>query len=283
MLFNETFTKYKNENWNFVYTDGSKTSSNVAFAVVDENGLTKVAGLLPQNATIFEAEAEAIVEALNLCKLSPNKNIICTDSRSVFDAALNPRNRNEIIISIQQLLIQMKEKAKLLWIPSHIGIMGNEAADKAAKDTHLHPTFLFIPKTKNFISRSLISNLNASSLRKWNNYDHPYKNINPDKKPIHLPTSTNWHKNKCFTRLRLTHTRLTHQYLMSRDSQPLCTYCNNSTQTIIHLLSDCPSLHNIRLSICNSSNIVDLLKCPSDDNVNKIYEFLQHLNIHNEI
>lgn len=282
-LFNEVFTEFKKDNWHFIFTDGSKTTNHVGFAVTNESGSTQISGILSQNANIFEAEAEAISQALKLCKANSIKNVICTDSRSVFDAALNPRNRNETIISIQQLLIKLKNRVKLCWIPSHIGILGNEAADKAAKNTQMQPTYLHIPPTKNYISRLTIQNLDNSIQQKWGRYRHIYQTINPCRTPIVLPNSTNTHKNKCFTRLRLTHTRLTHQYLLTKDPQPVCTFCNNASLTIMHLLTECQTLHSIRLRICNSNSILDLLKYPSEDNINKMYDFLQHLNLQNKI
>lgn len=282
-LFNELKSNYNNDNWNFLYTDGSKTTNHVGFAVVDENGLVLKHGLLPQNANIFEAEAEAVIEALKLSKNSLNKTIICTDSRSVFDATYNYKNKNLTISNIQQLLIQMKNKVKLLWIPSHVGIRGNEAADKAAKSVHLHPTQLIIPQSKSFIARNQITCMNLSISEKWNRYNHFYRIINPTRKPLQLPTSTNWHKNKCFIRLRLTHTMLTHQYLITKSPKPMCTFCNKATLTTIHLLSDCPSLINTRLRICNTNNITDLLAFPTENNINRIYEFLKYLNLQNLI
>ena len=121
-LFNEILSEYKNCGWDFLFTDGSKTTKHVGFAITDGSGSTQKMGILPHEATIFEAEAIAINEALKLCENSSRKHIICTDSRSVFDAAFNQNNKNELIVSIQQQLIKINNKAKLLWIPSHIGI-----------------------------------------------------------------------------------------------------------------------------------------------------------------
>ena len=167
--------------------------------------------------------------------------------------------------------------------PSHIGITGNEAADLAAKSVYLQPTYLSIPKSKQFLRRCATIKLNSSLDRKWNKYNHQYKIINPAKQPTFLPTSTNCLKNKCFTRLRLTHTRVTHQYLMNKTAQPVCTFCNSSPLTVFHILVDCPDLRNLRLSFCNSSNIVDLLKTPTKNNINKVFEFLEKISLHNQI
>ena len=284
LLFKEVTSTYKKDRWSLIYTDGSKTNAHVGFAVVDENGYTLKRGLLPQHATVFEAEAVAIIEALKLCKNSATKQIICTDSRSVLDATLNQKNKNFSIIIIQQLLIQLKRKVKLLWLPSHIGIEGNETADKVAKTVYLHPTQTFLPQSKNFISREALDRISYSLHNQWCRYNHLYQTINPNKTPIDLPPSTAWHKNKCFIRLRLTHTKLTHQYLLSKNPQPRCPFCNNnSALTILHLLSECQALRNLRRKICKTENIINLLKTPSVNNINVIFDFLQAINIHKDI
>jgi len=46
-------------------------------------------------------------------------------------------------------------------------------------------------------------------------------------------------------RLRIGHTRVTHKYLLSGDSQPLCDKCQCSL-TIKHILLECCSLKDVR-------------------------------------
>lgn len=282
-VFNEIYNEYKINGWQFLFTDGSKTSNHVGFALTDEAGYTQKIGLLPQNTSIFEAEAIAIIKALQLSESSDKKYVICTDSRSVFDAAFNQTNKNELIITIQQKIMKITNKIKLIWIPSHIGIKGNEAADLAAKSVYLQPTYLYIPKSKQFLTRCANTKLNTALKRKWNTYNHPYKTFNPTNQPLVLPTSTTCLQNKCFTRLRLTHTHLTHEHLIKKTAQPICSFCSSSPLTVFHILVDCPVLFDLRVSIFNSSNIVDFLKIPSYDNINKIFEFLKKTSLQNQI
>jgi len=46
-------------------------------------------------------------------------------------------------------------------------------------------------------------------------------------------------------RLRIGHTRVTHKYLLSGDSQPLCNKCKCSL-TVKHILLECCSLKHVR-------------------------------------
>jgi len=53
-------------------------------------------------------------------------------------------------------------------------------------------------------------------------------------------------------RLRTGHTRVTHKYLLSGDSQPLCDECKCSL-TVKHMLLECSSLKDVREKYFTSS------------------------------
>jgi len=97
---------------------------------------------LPADSSIFSAEAWAIYQALILVESSQsNKATIFSDCRSVLDALTSHQqkcksNINYLIPLCRskfQTLINSRYSIKLAWIPSHIGISGNERADQMAK------------------------------------------------------------------------------------------------------------------------------------------------------
>ena len=45
---------------------------------------------------------------------------------------MNVNHKNETIMKIRSILIQNPNKLKIMWNPSHGGIIGNEKADEAA-------------------------------------------------------------------------------------------------------------------------------------------------------
>ena len=101
---------------------------------------------ISDDSSIFTAEAKAIDLALDFistCDAS-NKLIIFSDSLSVLKAMNHTSSKNPQIqkhLEKCHELLAYKEIA-LCWIPSHIGIQGNEMVDKQAK-TSLSFFFFF--------------------------------------------------------------------------------------------------------------------------------------------
>jgi ribonuclease HI len=61
--------------------------------------------------------------------------IIATDSlSSLLAASGNKWTRNPKTRNFRRLLDNSRNHIKLIWVPSHVGIGRNEAADQAAKD-----------------------------------------------------------------------------------------------------------------------------------------------------
>ena len=145
-----------------IYTDGSKDDMKVGCAVVSDDFSETMR--IPDGSSIFTAEAKAIDLALDLiadCETS-NKFIIFSDSLSVLKSLDHTSSKNP---QIQKLLEKHHELSELneivyCWIPSHIGIAGNESVDQKAKDSlNLHPTNFSIPYAnfKSFINRHILN------------------------------------------------------------------------------------------------------------------------------
>ena len=124
------------KNYQQIYTDGSKEDSKVGCAVISDNHSNMQH--IPDDSSIFTAEAKAIDLALDFISTcdANNKFIIFSDSLSVLKAMNHTSSKNrqiqKLLEKFNELFLAYKEIV-LCWIPSHIGIQGNEMADKHAK------------------------------------------------------------------------------------------------------------------------------------------------------
>jgi len=144
---------------------------------------------------------------------------------------------------IQNILLRLHELSLkkfiiFCWIPSHVGIHGNEDADIAAKKSLLLsqsnlklPHTDFRPNIKKYILSKWQSSWNSASFNKL----HDIK-----------PTLGEWHQGNrsvrreevVLSRCRIGHTRLTHSYLLNKEDQPECVPCQTPL-TVKHILIDC--------------------------------------------
>ena len=133
-LFKEKAEEYRDHT--HIYTDGSKIDEKVGAASTWEYGTLKTR--LPDKCTIFSAEAVALINALKIVKASQLRQFtIFTDSLSCLQSIQNEDINNQLILTFLEQYTQCTLRGKyivLCWIPSHIGIPGNEMADKYAKE-----------------------------------------------------------------------------------------------------------------------------------------------------
>ena len=134
-----------------LYTDGSKVDEKVAAAAV-----SSVAANSPfscrqrDHCSIYTAELQVILFPLKQVYQSKEKKfMIFSDSLSALQALKNLKTDHPLLIQIQELLHKInadKKETIFMWVPRHIGIRGNEAADTAAKEAlNIEPTAGLVP------------------------------------------------------------------------------------------------------------------------------------------
>ena len=130
------------------YTDGSKSEHKVAAAAFftkdpDNPKITR----LRDGSSVFNAELEGILLSLKKILTLPQlKNfIIYTDSLSAVESLRRKTFKTKNVKRFYNLKkIPPQAQMVIAWIPSHVGISGNEKADRLAKaglDIELGRTF----------------------------------------------------------------------------------------------------------------------------------------------
>ena len=264
-----------------IYTDGSKDEDKVGCAAAKYDDCKQMR--IPDGSSVFTAEAKAIDLALdfvNKCNYT-DKYVIFSDSLSVLQALNHTSSKNS---QIQQLLLKHHEISNLktviyCWIPSHIGIYGNEKVDKSAKESlNLEPTDFKIPfnNFKPFINKYIFNKWQAS----WNKAEfNKLKEIEPIVNRHGSFPKLSRREEIVLARLRIGHTRLTHSYLFNRDQQPYCIGCDTPF-TVKHFLLYCADFDRERRSLFQADSLKNLFK---DVSVVNILSFLKNINLFNKI
>ncbi|GBN39531.1 hypothetical protein AVEN_271010-1 [Araneus ventricosus] len=150
-----------------IFTDGSKSDGHVGCGVAFPSNTLSYR--LHNCCSVFTAELVAIFRALQEISLSNQCNfIIYTDSMSSLKALSHYDNRMRPvaldILSILQFLRNEGFNIICCWIPSHVGISGNETADTVAK---FASAFLPRPFPYCDIKKFLLSHLSSVWQQKW--------------------------------------------------------------------------------------------------------------------
>ncbi|XP_072380850.1 uncharacterized protein [Diabrotica undecimpunctata] len=119
-----------------IFTDVSKTTDGVGAAISCNTHNAKFK--LHNNWTISKAELYAILEAVKFINKTNQRNYtIKTDSKNALCDIQNIYSSNPIHKDIYKDLQNDAKENKhvvLIWVPSHIGIHGNEVVDRLAHE-----------------------------------------------------------------------------------------------------------------------------------------------------
>ena len=243
-----------------VYTDGSKMNEKVGAAAVIyrhfQNGETTYRPLskrLPDNSTVFAAEAQAIILALDYYRhMEPVRHdvVIYSDSMSCLQAIEGEDTENPLTCHIMDLLWALYDRGtyvRFCWVPSHCGIEGNERVDQLAKealDLNIDPQV----KVHYADLKPLIFQYAQKLAQdKWNTSmkGRALYELKPKLGPPKTFDNLTRAEEVIITRLRLGHTRATHSHLLSRSPPATCHHCGE-VLTTKHMLLECAALQQMR-------------------------------------
>jgi len=107
--------------------------------------------------------------------------------------------------------------------------------------------------------------------------DNKLREVKP--RPVNWKTS---HRNRrdeetTLARLRIGHTKATHEHLLKGKDAPECSGCGE-TLTVKHILSNCPATEDLRLEH-EISPILNESLGDNEDNIKTIFKFLKILKM----
>ena len=133
----------------------------------------------------------------------------------------------------------------MAWIPSHVGIKGNEQVDSYAKEASDLPITLGskIPygDYKTIIKKTIFSAWEDQ----WSSQvENKLFKIKPRLQP-YVSTGLPRRAEVVFNRLKIGHTYFTHRHLLNGDDKPFCIFCHKDF-TVKHLLVECTDFEDVR-------------------------------------
>lgn len=293
-------SKYKN--FEKIYTDGSKDpiTGKTACAFTVPKAKYVFHERCTDNISVYTTEMIAIFKALKWIVDSDypyQKVVILTDSLSAIQSIDNNQSsRPDILEAIQMLAFKIRNKQIELiieWIPAHVGILGNELADKLAKaalkQENININIAY--STSEFYA--IVKNIFK---KKWQDIWDTHRNswyyrLNPsvNSKPFFYLGNRN--HSKTLTRLRLGTTLLPGQMGQHiKNISPLCSVCNTK-EDIEHVILHCVAHNNARIKLNTALtkfniNTIDIkiLLDPPKEFKNQIYkelvDFITEIDYH---
>lgn len=253
-VFLETLNKYSNHNK--IYTDGSVKDDETGCGIHMDSHDVPIK--LNNMCTIFSAESYALMIASKEAAKMKKPSIIFTDSAGCISALMKGKSQHPWIENIHKTAINSNNSITFCWIPSHVGIKGNEIADNIAE--------------KGRIEGNLHEEVPAHDAAHWFNtrtkwaHEYIWRRTNKSFLRQSKPTTLPWTDRKTIrdqrilTRLRIGHTWLSHGYLLHKEDPPECDSCRIPL-TMDHIIRMCPKYDTSRkkfkitgLSIYNNND-----------------------------
>ena len=262
------------------YTDGSKDSDGVGFAVVSEERVLKKK--LPAQASIFTAELRAILTALAMMIGCDNRSfIIYSDSQSALESICDAFSKHPVVGEIHRWLSLIQRSGKSVnfcWVPRHIRVIGNERADMAAREANSSQGLIPpVPLPHKDYYPYFNKYVNDKWLQEWlTTNNNKLRNIKDDVKAWSTACRRSRREEITLARLRMGHTRSTHEYLLKGEPQPYCEDCLIPL-TVTHIMAECPNFNEERRRYFGLNNSLENILKDDELSVQSVFRYLNSI------
>lgn len=268
MLNEKEIQQYINQsyfNYLQIYTDGSKDPKDekTAVAVYIPKFNIKISKRITDRLSVYTTEIVAILLALQWIEdVKPLRSVICSDSLSVLNNLITgtSKARQDIMNEIMQNLFRIRQGGlfvSFLWIPGHMGVVGNEEADQLAKEALQHTQI----EIKIKISKSEVKNIIAKETgRMW---QREWDNGEKGRHMHNIQGCVGGTRNKfgnrrndvVITRLRAGHCLLNqYKFRIGKHETGCCDKCGK-IETLEHVITECVAYDNQRYQLVQGLSI----------------------------
>ncbi|XP_029053881.2 uncharacterized protein LOC114881305 [Osmia bicornis bicornis] len=253
------------------FTDGSKTGSGTGAGVAGESPRVEMTHKLGHHVTVFQAEVFAIwaCAKYNLERAHSGKHIYtCSDSlaalRALHKVEVGSKLVRDCALTLRQL--SLNNRVKLLCVPGHAGIPGNEGANEMARLGAIssQPCHEYPMGVSTYVLKGLAKNwLNQEFTRLWHNANGMRHTRALLEGPSQELGGTLTHLDRAQLRMLVSlvtghwYTRK-HLARMGLIEESTCPRCEEEDETPLHVLLRCRELGALRGSILGISEPASL-------------------------
>ena len=168
----------------------------------------------------------------------------------------------------------------MLWVPSYVGVEGNERADEAAKAASRSSRVRSIEVGADDLKPSIGRIILAEWQLRWENEpDCALRRLRPNIGRWESSSRRSRIEEVALTRLRIGHCHITHSHHLAGSDRPVCNYCN-APLSVKHVLcpSDiCEQLKVIKSRFFPNASLVDVLGDSATVGIREVLSYLQKI------